>query len=67
MKNWLQNLLIGQILNSKKFWYAICSVVVPILVTNLGVSEDTATDLFWALLTLTGAQGIADIGKAANK
>tara|TARA_B100000424_G_scaffold87688_2_gene65615 strand:- start:1036 stop:1236 length:201 start_codon:yes stop_codon:yes gene_type:complete len=63
MKDYFKNLLLGQILNSKKFWYAISSVIVPLLVSKLGVSEDTATDLFWALLTLTGAQGIADIGK----
>ena len=50
-------------LNSKKFWYMVSSVVVPALVTYLGVDESTATNLFYALLTLIGAQGIADVAK----
>jgi|TARA_R110000824_G_scaffold354103_1_gene541186 hypothetical protein len=52
--------LIGQMLKSKKFWYAVSSIVVPILVTYLGVDEATATNLFYACLTLVVGQGIAD-------
>ena len=63
MKQFFQKYLIGQMLKSKKFWYAISSVVVPALVTYLGVDESTATNLFYALLTLIGAQGIADVAK----
>lgn len=59
MKDWL----IAAMFNSKKFWYAISSVVVPIIITKLGVDETTASNLFWALIALTGAQGVADIGK----
>ena len=63
MKKFLEKYLIGQMIKSKKFWYAVSSVVVPALVTYLGVDESTATNLFYALLTLIGAQGIADIKK----
>ena len=63
MKQFFQKYLIGQMLKSKKFWYAISSVVIPAIVTYLGVDETTATNLFYALLTLIGAQGIADIKK----
>lgn len=63
MKKFLEKYLIGQMIKSKKFWYAVSSVVVPALVTYLGVDETTAKDLFYALLTLIGAQGIADIAK----
>jgi len=63
MKKFLEKYLIGQMVKSKKFWYAVSSVVVPALVTYLGVDETTARDLFYALLTLIGAQGIADIAK----
>ena len=63
MKKFLEKYLIGQMVKSKKFWYAVSSVVVPALVTYLGVDETTARDLFYALLTLIGAQGIADISK----
>ena len=63
MKKFLEKYLIGQMIKSKKFWYAVSSVVVPAIVTYLGVDETTARDLFYALLTLIGSQGIADIAK----
>ena len=63
MEKFLQKYLIGKMLKSKKFWYAISSVVVPALVTYLGVDEATATDLFYACLTLVVGQGIADSAK----
>ena len=63
MKNFLQKYLIGQMFKSKKFWYAISSVVVPAIVTFLGVDEATATQLFQALLVLVLGQGIADVAK----
>jgi hypothetical protein len=59
MKNWL----ILTMMKSKKFWYAISSVVIPLLVTYLGVDEQTASNLFYACLTLVIGQGVADINK----
>tara|TARA_R110000824_G_scaffold268728_1_gene457348 strand:- start:255 stop:437 length:183 start_codon:yes stop_codon:yes gene_type:complete len=59
MKKWL----ISAMLKSKKFWYAVGSIVIPLLVTYLGVDEETATKLFYASLTLVIGQGIADSGK----
>ena len=59
MKNWL----ILTMMKSKKFWYAVSSVVVPALVTYLGVDEETATNLYHAILVLILGQGIADIKK----
>jgi len=59
MKNWL----IKQMFGSKKFWYAIGSVVIPAIVSYLGVSADTAQEIFYAALTLIIGQGIADIKK----
>ena len=58
-----KNFLIAQMLKSKKFWYAVSSIVIPILVTYLGVDEATASNLFYAALTLVVGQGIADSGK----
>ena len=63
MKKFFQKYLIGQMLKSKKFWYAISSVVVPAIVTFLGVDESTATDLYRAILVLIVGQGIADVAK----
>ena len=58
-----KNFLIGQMLKSKKFWYTVASIVVPIIMTYLGVDEETARNLFYASLTLVIGQGIADSGK----
>ena len=55
--------LIGKMLKSKKFWYAISSVVVPAIVTMLGVEESTAKELYHAILVLIVGQGIADVAK----
>ena len=63
MKEFLSKYLIGQMFKSKKFWYAISSVVIPAIVTYLGVDEVTATNLYYAILTLIVGQGIADIAK----
>ena len=59
----MKQFLISTMLKSKKFWYAIGSVVVPLIITALGVDETTATNLYYALLTLVVGQGIADINK----
>jgi hypothetical protein len=63
MKQFFSKLLISKMFKSKKFWYAVSSVVVPIIVTHLGVDEATAQNLFYAALTLVVGQGIADVGK----
>lgn len=42
-------------------------MIVPAIVNALGVDEQTATNLFIALLSLAGFQGIADLGKEAKK
>ena len=63
MKKFLEKYLIGQMIKSKKFWYAVSSVVVPALVTYLGVDETTAKDLYYAILTLIVGLGIADVAK----
>jgi hypothetical protein len=58
-----KNFLIGQMIKSKKFWYAVSSIAIPLIVTHLGVDEATATNLFYACLTLVVGQGIADSAK----
>ena len=63
MKKFLSKYLIGQMFKSKKFWYAVSSVVVPAIVTYLGVDEQTATNLYQAILVLIVGQGIADVAK----
>ena len=59
MKEWL----IKQMFSSKKFWYAIGSIIIPAIVTYLGVYPETATEIFHAALVLIVGQGIADSNK----
>ena len=63
MKKFLEKYLIGQMVKSKKFWYAVSSVVVPALVSYLGVDSETAKELYHAILVLIVGQGIADVAK----
>lgn len=63
LKNWLQTLIVNGMFSSKKFWYAIGSVIIPVIMTKLGVDELTASNLFYALLTLVLGQGLADMNK----
>ena len=67
MKNWFINLFVKQIFTSKKFIYAISSIIVPAIANALSVDEETSRNLFVALLSLAGFQGLADLGKEAKK
>ncbi len=55
------------ILKSKKVWYTIAAIVVPLVAEALGTDEQSVSNIFWALVALTGAQGVADLGKGAVK
>lgn len=50
-------------LKSKKFWYAIGSIVIPLIVKFLGISADIAQEIFYAGVALIIGQGLADSGK----
>lgn len=67
MKNWFSMLFVKQIFKSKKFIYAISSVIVPAIMQMLSVDEETSRNLFIALLSLAGFQGLSDFGKEAKK
>ena len=63
----MKEYLIMTILKSKKVWYTIAAIVVPIVAEALGTDEQSVSNIFWALVALTGAQGVADFGKDAVK
>tara|TARA_R110002051_G_C8332143_1_gene436845 strand:+ start:269 stop:472 length:204 start_codon:yes stop_codon:yes gene_type:complete len=67
MKQWFINLFVKQVFTSKKFIYAISSVIIPVITNALSVDEQTSTNLFIALLSLAGFQGLADFGSAKKK
>lgn len=63
----MKQYLIMTILKSKKVWYTIAAIVVPLVAEALGTDEQSVSNIFWALVALTGAQGVADLGKGAVK
>ena len=63
----MKQYLIMTILKSKKVWYTIAAIVVPLVAEALGTDEQSVSNIFWALVSLTGAQGVADLGKGAVK
>ena len=63
MKNWLSNVVLGQILHSKKFIYAVTGIVTPFLMTHFGWGADVAETVWQTFLVLILGQGIADTKK----
>ena len=59
----MKQYLIMTILKSKKVWYTIAAIVIPFIARVLGVDEVHVSEIFWSLVALTGAQGLADSGK----
>jgi hypothetical protein len=55
--------VLSRIFSSKKWWYTIAGICVPIISRYFGTDEVTSTNIFYAFLTLVGAQGIADLRK----
>lgn len=60
----MKQYLIMTILKSKKVWYTIAAIVVPFIARVLGIDEVHVSEIFWSLVALTGAQGLADSGKS---
>jgi hypothetical protein len=50
-------------LKSKKFWYTIGAIVVPVIARSLGLDEAEVNKVFIAIVTLIVGQGIADSNK----
>tara|TARA_R100000963_G_C4636843_1_gene100826 strand:+ start:1384 stop:1578 length:195 start_codon:yes stop_codon:yes gene_type:complete len=63
MKNWLSSVVLGQILHSKKFIYAVTGIVTPWLMAHFGWGADVAETVWQTFLVLILGQGIADISK----
>tara|TARA_R110002051_G_scaffold192560_1_gene261068 strand:+ start:227 stop:412 length:186 start_codon:yes stop_codon:yes gene_type:complete len=59
----MKNLVFGAILKSKKFWYAMASILVPLISNALGLDEETCTKMFYSFVSLIIGQGIADTAK----
>lgn len=51
------------IFKSKKVWYTIAAIFVPMIANQLGLSEAEVEKMFYAILTLVLGQSVADINK----
>ena len=63
MGKWITNVVLGQILHSKKFIYAVTAIVTPFLMTHFGWGADVAETVWQTFLVLILGQGVADINK----
>jgi hypothetical protein len=63
MKNLFQKFLIGQMFNSKKFWYAVVAVLVQLLQDNFGLDPVQTEAILYSIIALILGQGIADVAK----
>jgi hypothetical protein len=63
MKNWITNVVLGKILNSRKFVYAITGIVTPLLMSHFGWGAEVAETVWQTFLVLILGQGVADISK----
>ena len=63
MKDWLTTVVLGQILHSKKFIYAVTGIVTPWLMTHFGWGADVAETVWHTALVLILGQSVADINK----
>jgi|TARA_R100000988_G_C3899255_1_gene116685 hypothetical protein len=59
----MKNYIIFAMLKSKKFWYTIGAIVVPVIARSLGLDEAEVNKVFIAIVTLIVGQGIADSNK----
>jgi hypothetical protein len=57
---------IKSILKSKKFYYALVTVLIITCGSSIGISEGEMGNLIWVLIALIVSQGVADF-KGCNK
>lgn len=63
MKKWL----INKILKSKKFWYTIAGIVVPVIAHEAGLPLELVLTMAATIIALIFGQGLADSGKEREK
>ena len=64
MKNWITNLFIKQILNSKKFWYAVVGILTTIFSDKLNLDAAQVEGVLisiGALYFIKSSVGLGDI------
>jgi len=59
----LKQFLIGQMIKSKKFWYAVAGVLVQLLSDTFGLDAAQTQNILYSIVALILGQGIADTKK----
>lgn len=59
----LEKYLLGQMIRSKKFWYAIVAILVQLLSDNFGLDPVQTESILYSIIALILGQGIADVAK----
>tara|TARA_R100000700_G_C3046007_1_gene67672 strand:- start:74 stop:256 length:183 start_codon:yes stop_codon:yes gene_type:complete len=59
----LKEFLIGQMIKSKKFWYAVAGVLVQLLSDTFGLDAAQTQNILYSIVALILGQGIADTKK----
>tara|TARA_R100001244_G_scaffold130195_2_gene102126 strand:- start:55 stop:261 length:207 start_codon:yes stop_codon:yes gene_type:complete len=61
--SWFQGLFVKQMLNSKKFWYALIGVLTTLLSDTLGLNPEEVNNILMSIAALILGQGFADMNK----
>ena len=59
----MKNYILSQLLNSKKVWLGITSIVIPLIAKALEVDETSVSQIWWSLIAMLLGQSAADFGK----
>ncbi|QDP64600.1 MAG: hypothetical protein GOVbin2006_11 [Prokaryotic dsDNA virus sp.] len=59
----MKNFILTQLLNSKKVWLGISSIVIPLIAKALEVDETSVSQIWWSLIAMLLGQSAADFGK----
>lgn len=59
----MKNYLLFAMLKSKKFWYTVGAIIVPMLAKHFGFDEAETSKVFYAIVALIVGQGLADSNK----
>jgi hypothetical protein len=59
----LEKYILGQMIRSKKFWYAIVAILVQLLSDNFNLDPVQTESILYSIIALILGQGIADVAK----
>tara|TARA_R100000655_G_scaffold15840_1_gene34927 strand:- start:1665 stop:1865 length:201 start_codon:yes stop_codon:yes gene_type:complete len=66
MKSLLEKFLLGKMLKSKKFWYAVIGCITTLLSDTFNLNPEEVNNILMSIGALIVGQGLADFGKDAN-